>query len=84
VPTGATGALFTLTVANTIGGGFLSVYTNAVSNPGTSTINWAASGQFVATTTVAAVDATAKVAVTSGGTPASKADFIIDVIGYYL
>jgi hypothetical protein len=84
VPAGATGAMVTLTVADTVGGGFLAIYSAGAENPGTSNINWSAAGQFIATTTVSAVDSAAKVAVAAGGAAGAKTDFIIDVAGYYM
>ncbi len=81
VPAGATGALISLTIDATIGGGFLSVFSNAVTFPGTSNINWFAAGQTLAVTTVSAVDSNARVKVQAGGGGGTQV--IIDVIGYY-
>ena len=82
VPAGATAALITLTVTGTTNGGFLSVFSNAITFPGTSNINWSASNQDIATTTVSAVDAAAKVKLHAGGSPTGT-NVIIDVIAYY-
>ena len=81
VPTGATGAMFSLTLDATNSSGFLAVFKNGIPWPGNSNVNWYASGQIVAVTTVSAVDATAKVIVFAGGPGSTQ--FIIDVIGYY-
>jgi hypothetical protein len=74
--------MFTLTVADTVGAGFLAAYSAAVPNPGTSSINWANTGDLLATTTVSAVDANASINVSCGGS-VQGTNFIVDVIGYY-
>jgi hypothetical protein len=80
VPPGATGAIVTLTVTGTDGpGGFLKLYSAAVTEPSTSTINWTAVDSDVATTTTVAVDATGQVKVTASS---AGTHVIIDVIGY--
>jgi CHRD domain len=80
LPPGATGALVTLTVTDTVGpGGFLKLYSAAIQEPSTSSINWAGVNQNVAVGTQVAVDATAQVKVTGGASPTN---FVIDVIGY--
>ena len=76
------GVLVNLTVVNTSASGFLALYANGTSFPGTSSINWFAPGEIVANTTYAAVD-TAGQAVAL--VPANAAtDFFIDRIGLYL
>ena len=83
LPPGATAAIVTLTVTDTVGsattGGFLKLYSAAISEPSTSSINWAGANQNVAVSTQVAVDATGQVKVTGG---ANSTHFIIDVIGY--
>ncbi|MEY2446262.1 MAG: hypothetical protein QOE00_2842 [Ilumatobacteraceae bacterium] len=80
VPPGATGALVTLTVTSTVGpGGFLKLYSAAISEPATSSINWAGLNQNIAVSTQVAVDASGQVKVTGGAAPTH---FVIDVIGY--
>jgi hypothetical protein len=83
LPPGATAAIVTLTVTDTVGaagtGGFLKLYSAAISEPATSSINWAGVDQNVAVSTQVAVDATGQVKVTGGANPTH---FIIDVIGY--
>jgi len=81
VPAGATGAVISLTIDATIGAGFLSVFSNAVTFPGTSNINWFAAGQTLAVTTVSAVDSNARVKIQAGG--GGGAQVIVDVLGYY-
>jgi CHRD domain len=81
VPPGATAAIVTLTVTETVGpGGFLKLYSAAlIDPPATSAINWAGTNQNLATTTQVAVDATGSVKVTGG---ANSTHFVIDVVGY--
>jgi hypothetical protein len=81
LPVGVRGALVTLTVDQTEGGGYLTLYAADESLPNTSTINWSTSGQAVATTTIVAVDRTGKVKVTAGQ---NGSHFIIDVLGFIL
>jgi hypothetical protein len=79
VPPGATGAIVTLTVTDTLGAGFLKLYSAASPQPATSSINWYASNAIVAVSTTVAVDAFERVAVTSG---VNATHFVIDVIGF--
>ncbi|MGZ4700565.1 MAG: CHRD domain-containing protein [Ilumatobacteraceae bacterium] len=80
VPPGATGAIVTLTVTSTVGpGGFLKLYSAAITEPATSSINWAGANQNLAVTTQVAVDSADQVKVTGG---ANSTHFVIDVIGY--
>ena len=80
VPPGSTAAIVTLTVTDTVGGGFLKLYTAALGTPpSTSSINWSSAGQNLAVTTQVAVDSAGRVKVTDGANPT---DFVIDVIGY--
>jgi len=79
VPPGATAAIVTLTVTETVGGGFLTLYSAATTQPATSSINWFANNQTFAVSTQVAVDAAGQVKVTSGS---NSTQFIIDVTGY--
>ena len=79
VPPGATAAIVTLTVTETVGGGFLTMYSGATTQPATSSINWFASNQTFAVSTQVAVDAAGQVKITAGS---SSTQFIIDVTGY--
>jgi CHRD domain-containing protein len=81
VPPGATAAIITLTVAETVGGGFLTIYSAAVSQPATSNINWKAPDQDIAAGTQVAVDAAGSVKVTDG-IGGGATHFLIDVVGY--
>jgi CHRD domain len=81
VPIGARAAIVTLTVTQTVDGGFLSMFSNAlVGTPATSTVNWTATGQDVAATTTVALDGSGSVKVMAGP---NGTHFIVDVIGYY-
>lgn len=82
VPLGARAALVTITVTQTLNGGYVTAYSTALSAvPGTSTVNWTQSNQDVATTTTVAVDGSGKINLTTGpmGT-----HVIVDVIGYHV
>jgi hypothetical protein len=79
VPAGATAAIVTLTVTETVAGGYLKMYSAATTEPATSSINWYGNNQTFAVSTQVAVDASGQVKITSGP---SATQFIIDVIGY--
>jgi hypothetical protein len=80
VPPGATAALVTLTVTETVGpGGFLKLYNAGIAEPATSSINWAGTNQNVAVSTQVSVDASGQVKVTGG---ANSTHFVIDVVGF--
>jgi CHRD domain len=80
VPPGATAAIVTLTVTETVGpGGFLKLYNAGIAEPATSSVNWAGTGQNIAVSTQVSVDASGQVKVTGG---ANATHFVIDVIGY--
>jgi hypothetical protein len=82
VPTTARAALVTLTIVNTsASGGFLALFRNGAPTPTSSSINWFAANQVIATTTVTALDLTAKAAVFCP--PNSSTNFFVDVIGFY-
>ena len=81
VPAGARAALVTVTVTQTIGGGFVTAYSDALTTaPATSTVNWTAPNSDVATTTTVAVSG-GKIKLLAGQNPTHV---IVDVIGYYL
>jgi len=82
VPAGARAALITLTVTQTVGGGYVTAYSNALTTvPATSTVNWTAPNSDVATTTTVAVDGSGKLALVAGQ---NQTHVVVDVIGYYL
>ena len=80
VPAGATAATVSLTVTRTNASGYLSLFRAGAAYPGNSNINWFASGQTLAVTTVSAVDSAASLSVRCGG---GSTQFIVDVIGYH-
>ena len=81
VPPGATGALVTLTVTDTVDAGFLKMYSaDLTTAPATSVINWQTAGQNVAISTSVAVSKTADVKITAGP---QATHVVVDVVGYY-
>ena len=85
MPTTATAVLTNLTIANTVSAGFLGMFSAAVTWPGTSSINWAGSGELVANNATSAFQASggaANVEVICGG--GGSTDFLVDVLGYYV
>jgi hypothetical protein len=79
VPPGATGALVTLNANETVGSGFLKLYSNASPEPATSNLNWGLPNSSVAVNQTVAVDALGRVKVTNGP---NATHFILDVVGY--
>lgn len=83
VPAGATAIAYNVTIANTIGAGYLSVNPGDATVLGGSSINWFTSGLSLANGLVVKLDANRQIKVFCGPGGGS-ADFIIDVLGYYL
>jgi hypothetical protein len=82
VPSNATAVLGNLTVTNTAGLGYLTVWQEGATQPATSNINWAA-GQTIANNFTSQVNpANSKISVTLGGP--GPTDFIVDILGYYV
>lgn len=81
VPAGAAAAMVTLTLTGTSAAGFMGMWRNGLTDPGTSSINWDHAGTNVAVTTVVALDAAAQLIAKVG--PNASTNFIIDVIGFY-
>ena len=81
VPAGASAAVFTITLDQTEGAGFLSVFPSNVIFQGTSSINWFATGQVFANGGTVTVPADRTVTVLAGGAGATH--FIIDIAGVY-
>lgn len=81
VPAAATAVALNLTAANTTGRGNLSVYPDGTSVPTSSSINYTA-GVNIANATVSGCGPGAKLRVACGGS--TGADFIVDIVGYYL
>lgn len=75
---GQAGVMLNVTVVNTVGAGFLSLYSAAVATPpGSSSVNWSASGQILANMTMVAIDQ-GSVKITAGG--GGSTDIVIDVL----
>ncbi|MEO5899922.1 MAG: CHRD domain-containing protein [Ilumatobacteraceae bacterium] len=80
VPPGSTGALLRVTITDTDGPGFLSVYSNALTTvPATSSVNWYAAGAIGGSDPTVAVDASSKIKITA---VISATHVVVDVIGY--
>jgi hypothetical protein len=82
VPAGATGLVLNVTAIAASANGYLSVSPGAAGFSGTSTLNWTANGAVVANGVTVGAGAGATIDVTIGG--GGTADFIVDVMGYYL
>jgi hypothetical protein len=82
VPAGARAVQITLTITQTVGSGFLTAYSNALTTPpATSTINWTVPNSDIATSTALAVDGSGKIALLAG---LNGTHVIVDVTGYYI
>jgi hypothetical protein len=84
VPTDATAATISVTVANTAGGsptnpGYLTVYPSDTAWPGTSNLNWTTPDAITAVTTTVGLGPDATIAAYAS----HACDLIIDVIGYH-
>ena len=84
IPTDATAAIVTATIANTGGGspaipGFLTLYASGIPTPTTSTLNWTTPNAVIATTTTVALGPNATIAANAN----YATDLIIDAIAYY-
>jgi len=78
VPAGAVAVLANLTATNTVLVGWLAMWANGLPWPGHSNLNWSTSGTNIANQCTSNL-AGGSVKVKSAG----KADFIVDVFGYY-
>lgn len=81
VPVDATAVVFNVTIVDTLGSGYLSVFPADVAWPGTSSINWAGPGAVVANGGTVRV-AAASVRIRCGGSGAAT-HVVLDVTGYY-
>jgi hypothetical protein len=81
VPASSRAALINLTVVNTTGNGYLTLFAAGGSKPATSNINWSQSGVILANNATPSLSAAGAVQVACGGSGGT--DFIIDVFGYY-
>ena len=82
VPLGAQGLSFTITATGTIGGGFIAATRLGAPTFKASCLNWTASGQTIANTTICELNEFQQPGLriwTTGNT-----HVIIDVVGYYL
>ena len=83
VPAGATAVAYTLTQTGTTGTGFLTVGPAGQAQPDVSSINWFTANQTSANSSVVAVDE-GFVDVWAGSSNGGSAQFVIDVLGYFL
>jgi hypothetical protein len=81
VPAGATAALVNLTITDTEAGGFVKMYSAAIAEPATSSINWSQSGQNLAVSTPVGVDSQGRIKLTGG---VNATNVVVDVIGYLI
>jgi hypothetical protein len=82
LPTGAAAVMFTLTVTNTAGAGFLAVAPGDVQTTNVSTINWSGAGTTIANSSFVGVTTDQRINVSIGGTPDVATDFVVDIVGY--
>ena len=78
LPPGAVGAVVNLTVTDTVDAGYLTLYAAGVPRPGTSSINWFASGQTLANQATTAVGPGNQLTVFAG----NETQFLIDLLAY--
>ena len=81
VPPGASAAIVTLTITQTVGAGFVKLYSAAIGEPSTSSINWSAPDQILSVSTPVAVDAQGRVKITAG---VNATQVVVDVVGYII
>lgn len=81
VPADATSALVNVTIDGTTASGFLTVYSSAVPQPASSSINWSATGSILANMNVVVLGDDGSIKITAGG--GGSAQVIVDVLGYY-
>ena len=82
IPGGATAIFFNITVANTVGSGFLATTPGDAATFGSSSVNWSASGVAVANGTLVKLDDSRQLKVFAGGGTGAEANVIIDVTGF--
>jgi hypothetical protein len=82
IPATARAIAYNLTIADTVGSGFLSVNPGNATAPGGSSINWFQSGMSLANGLVGSLDNSRQIKVFCGG--GGTTDFIVDINGYYL
>ena len=80
VPPGATAAMVRLTITDSVGAGFLKMYSAALTNaPATASANWYEPNSILGSDSTVAVDAAGRVKITAG---VNSTQFVIDVVGY--
>jgi len=80
LPPGASSAVITLTITQTVGAGFVKVYSAALTTePPTSSINWSSADQILSVSTPVAVDGQGRVKITAG---VNATQVVVDVVGY--
>jgi len=84
VPSGAIAIAFNLTIAGTVGSGWLGVVPSGAPFGTTSTINWYATGQEVANGGIVKLGGDRHVDIVSGGRVGASTQLIVDISGYYL
>lgn len=71
-----------VTVVNTVGYGYLTIYDGNARRPAISNVNWQGNGKVMANLVITDLGATG-IKVFAGGSAGSNTDFIVDVIGYF-
>jgi hypothetical protein len=88
LPSNAVAVTYNLTVTETVGAGYLSIYPGDSTWPGTSAINWQSSGETIAnggTVALGTYTAPGQVFVLCGpGSDAVGTKFVLDITGYYI
>jgi len=80
VPPGAVGAMVRLTVTDSVGTGFLKMYSAALTTaPATSAANWYETNSIVGSDAVVAIDASGRIKIEAG---VNQTHVVVDVIGF--
>lgn len=82
VPAHAVAIAYTLTVADTVGSGFLAVNPGGTTTVSASTINWSSAGQALANSTIVSLGANRTITAVVGG--GGSVNFLIDILGYFV
>lgn len=82
VPSGASSVTYNLTVADTVGTGFLGLFPTGTAWAGNSSVNWFTTNELDANGGVVALGGDRQINVICGG--GGSTDFIVDVTGYFL
>lgn len=81
VATGSVGVVCTITVTETEGSGYVKAFPTGVTPPNTSVLNWFASGQTFATTTIVRLDTEGRMTVRLGS---NRSHVLVDIIGFVI